>query len=309
MNRMKSIRSKSVFRLTIWLLVLTLGVSVPGFGGEIFSTDEDGTGKFDTTEETKTMPGTDGATVATDGDTAGTADGAAKASAQTATKTGGAATNDISGTAPTTAGGTTGTAGTAGAAAGGLGSFFEGLASLFQNILNIFAQIFQGLFGGGTGTAQGTTAGNTANTGTTGTTGTATTTGTTTTAGTTPTGTTAQGSGAPLKVKATGYFPPPPGGYASKAEERMEGGALDCRGRKLRTLQQYNAADPTSYVSCATDPRVIRTGTYFTLDEFPGIKFLACDVGGGIKGNHIDICCQTEKDTFKLPGSVTVRAI
>jgi 3D (Asp-Asp-Asp) domain-containing protein len=118
-----------------------------------------------------------------------------------------------------------------------------------------------------------------------------------------------RGSGSPLKVKATGYFPPPQGGYKSKAQAAMEGGANDCRGKPLRTLQDYNPKDPKSYVSCATDPRVIKTGTYFTLDQFPGVRFLACDVGGGIKGSHIDICCRTEKDTYKLPSSVTVRAI
>jgi len=118
-----------------------------------------------------------------------------------------------------------------------------------------------------------------------------------------------RGTGSPMKVKATGYFPPPPGGYKSKAEAAMEGGANDCRGKPLRTLQDYNPRDPKSYVSCATDPRVIKTGTWFTLDEFPGIRFLACDVGGGIKGKHIDICCKTEKETYKLPSSVTVRTL
>lgn len=130
----------------------------------------------------------------------------------------------------------------------------------------------------------------------------------TTSEGTGP-GKTQPGSGAPLVVQATGYFPPPPGGYKSKREAAMEGGALDCRGKKLRTLQDYNPNDPSDYVSCATDPRVIRTGTYFTLDEFPGVRFLACDVGSAIKGKHIDICCKTEAQTFKLPSSVTVRTI
>lgn len=119
----------------------------------------------------------------------------------------------------------------------------------------------------------------------------------------------AKGTGAPLKVRATGYFPPSSKGYKSKAEAAMEGGGNDCRGNKLRTLQDYNKNDPKDYVSCATDPRVIRTGTFFTLDQFPGVRFYACDVGGGIKGNHIDICCKNEHETFKLPSSVTVRKI
>lgn len=118
-------------------------------------------------------------------------------------------------------------------------------------------------------------------------------------------GGTSRGTGRVItSVKATGYYPPPPGGYKTKAEAAMEGGAYDCRGNKLRTLQDYK---PGSYVSCATDPRVIKTGTYFTIDEYPGIKFLACDVGGAIKGNHIDICCNNAKETYKVPSKITVR--
>jgi 3D (Asp-Asp-Asp) domain-containing protein len=118
-------------------------------------------------------------------------------------------------------------------------------------------------------------------------------------------GGTSRGTGRVItSVKATGYYPPPPGGYKTKAEAAMEGGANDCRGNKLRTLQDYK---PGSYVSCATDPRVIKTGTYFTIDEYPGIKFLACDVGGAIKGNHIDICCSNAKETYKVPSKITLR--
>ena len=120
-----------------------------------------------------------------------------------------------------------------------------------------------------------------------------------------PSGDTPKGTGKVMSnVSATGYFPPPAGGYKSKAEAAMEGGAFDCRGNKLRTLQDYK---PGSYVSCATDPRVIKTGTYFTIDQYPGVKFLACDVGGGIKGNHVDICCDNAKETYKVTGKITLR--
>lgn len=97
-----------------------------------------------------------------------------------------------------------------------------------------------------------------------------------------------------LDVKITGYFP---GGYKSKHQARIEGGPHDRYGRPLRTLQKYDG----SYVSAATDPRIIKSGTIFYLNEFPNIKFLACDVGRGVKGYHIDIACQSEKHTYQLP--------
>ncbi|MBF0409562.1 MAG: hypothetical protein HQM10_19635 [Candidatus Riflebacteria bacterium] len=117
------------------------------------------------------------------------------------------------------------------------------------------------------------------------------------------------GTGAPMKVYATGYFPPPPGGYKSREEAEMEGGAYDCRGNILKTLEEYNPKDPKSYVSAATDPRVIKTGTYFTLDEFPGVRFYACDVGPAIKGAHIDICCRTEKKCYEITANYTLRVV
>lgn len=97
-----------------------------------------------------------------------------------------------------------------------------------------------------------------------------------------------------LDVKITGYFP---GGYKSKHQARIEGGPHDRYGRPLRTLQKYDG----SYVSAATDPRIIKSGTIFYLKEFPNIKFLACDVGKGVKGYHVDIACQSEKHTYQLP--------
>lgn len=97
-----------------------------------------------------------------------------------------------------------------------------------------------------------------------------------------------------LDVKITGYFP---GGYKSKHQARVEGGPRDRYGRPLRTLQNYDG----SYVSIATDPRIIKSGTVITLDQFPGVRFLACDVGRSVRGHHIDICVNTEDQTHKLP--------
>jgi len=97
-----------------------------------------------------------------------------------------------------------------------------------------------------------------------------------------------------FEVKITGYFPD---GYTSKRQARIEGGKFDRYGRPLRTLQNYDG----SYVSCATDPRIIKSGTLFYLKEFPDIKFLACDVGRAVRGRHIDICVSTEKHTYQLP--------
>ena len=114
-------------------------------------------------------------------------------------------------------------------------------------------------------------------------------------------------TGRALRVKLTGYYPPPPGGYRSKAEARREGGGYGLKG-KLRTLQAYDAKDPNDYVSCATDPRLIRTGTSFMIDGFPGVRFLACDIGGGVNGAHVDICVANKATAYRVTTrSATVR--
>lgn len=107
-------------------------------------------------------------------------------------------------------------------------------------------------------------------------------------------------------VKLTAYFPPSPGGYRDAAEAAMEGGALDRYGKPLRTLQAFDPAVPGSYVSIATDRRVIPSNLWVTIDEIPGVVFYACDVGGWIKGEHIDVCVSDRAASYKVPKRGTV---
>ena len=111
---------------------------------------------------------------------------------------------------------------------------------------------------------------------------------------------TASASKATLEVKVTGYFP---SGYKSKRQARTEGGKFDRYGNLLRTLQDYTE---DSFVSCATDPEVIRSGTLFRIKEMPNVLFLACDVGSEINGREIDICVRSEKESYELPHKVTI---
>lgn len=105
-----------------------------------------------------------------------------------------------------------------------------------------------------------------------------------------------------IKVKATGYFP-----FTCTAKERaVEGGRNDRYGKRLRTLQDYK---DESYVSVATDPRIIPSGSVLEIKEFPDIKFLACDVGKGVRGKHIDICVKYRRDAYELPKYLTVKVI
>lgn len=100
--------------------------------------------------------------------------------------------------------------------------------------------------------------------------------------------------------KATGYYP-----FTCKpSERRIEGGKQDRFGNRLRTLQDYTEG---SYVSVATDPKVIKSGTILEIEEFPNIKFLACDVGRAIRGRKIDICVKYRKDAYALPRKITVK--
>lgn len=102
--------------------------------------------------------------------------------------------------------------------------------------------------------------------------------------------------------RATGYYP-----FTCKASERhMEGGINDRYGKRLRTLQEYTYTD-NDYVSVATDPKIIKSGTILEIEEFPNVKFLACDVGRAIRGRKIDICVKYRKDAYTLPRKITVK--
>ena len=93
-------------------------------------------------------------------------------------------------------------------------------------------------------------------------------------------------------VYTTGYYPD---------NSAMEGGYYDCLGNKLRTLHAYK---PGSYVSLAVDKTLIplRSTVYIDGYNYNGspIKFWACDVGGAIKGKHVDICCANAAETYKV---------
>lgn len=122
-----------------------------------------------------------------------------------------------------------------------------------------------------------------------------------------------------FRVRTTGYYPPPATGYKTEKEAAMEGGGLDCKGQKLRTLQDYqrdytgtnkeflagNSSTVKSYVSCAVDKRRIPLGTIFTLAgiyDADGelVVCLACDVGSMILDNHIDICVDDRREANKV---------
>jgi len=98
-----------------------------------------------------------------------------------------------------------------------------------------------------------------------------------------------------IKLRATGYYIE---GIKTKAELKMEGGRKDRYGNLLRPLQNYMFG---SFVSIATDPRVIKSGTILRIKEFPDVIFIACDIGSAIKKNRVDICVLTKQQTYELP--------
>lgn len=48
---------------------------------------------------------------------------------------------------------------------------------------------------------------------------------------------------------------------------------------------------------CAVDPEVIPLGSTVIID---GVEYLAADVGGAVKGKHIDICVESHAEALEL---------
>ena len=100
----------------------------------------------------------------------------------------------------------------------------------------------------------------------------------------------------------TAYFPPPPKGYASEAEARMEGGALDRLGNPLHTLQDF-LAWKVPYVSVAMDVNAFVYGTPLCIPSFNhafgvDIVFRVVDMGNYFRNKgrtEMDICVMDKR--------------
>ena len=86
---------------------------------------------------------------------------------------------------------------------------------------------------------------------------------------------------------ATAYYP---------AFDRMNGGVTTRCGHHVHSVEA--ARRDGRPVTAAVDPRVIKLGTIFSLKQFPGLKFLADDTGGRIKGRRIDIQMDTRDEAM-----------
>ena len=99
------------------------------------------------------------------------------------------------------------------------------------------------------------------------------------------------------EVVITGYYP---------SDDPIEGGYVDNVGNPLKTLSDYvRNSKYHSHVSLAVDPNLIPLGSLINIEGFNDrdgvpVLFYACDIGGMIKGKHVDICCGNEKQTFKV---------
>ena len=97
-----------------------------------------------------------------------------------------------------------------------------------------------------------------------------------------------------FRTRATGYYP---------ASNAMEGGHVDRKGKKLRTLQDY-IDGRVSYVSVAMDKEALPYGTTLCIPSLnaeygKAIPFRVVDTGGAFnkKGtSRIDICTRSRKD-------------
>ncbi len=126
---------------------------------------------------------------------------------------------------------------------------------------------------------------------------------------------TAVETGGLFQARLTGYWP-----FAAKtaAEQRMEGGHRDRKGRPLHTLEQH-LADPAAhpYVSVAGDDAIFPYGQLLQIDAWPGAIFRVVDTGGNFRGSNkvyramgrepLDVCVATSQT--KVTPHATARII
>lgn len=64
----------------------------------------------------------------------------------------------------------------------------------------------------------------------------------------------------------------------------------------------YSGTRAIPYETCAVDPTVIPLGASVSVDYGDGVlhHYRAEDTGGGVKGNHIDICVASHEEALEL---------
>lgn len=119
----------------------------------------------------------------------------------------------------------------------------------------------------------------------------------------------ALGVNASFVARGTGYYPD---------SSALEGGFVDRRGKKLRTLQQFLAGD-ADYVSVAMDSKAFVYGQRLRIKELETkygkpITFRVVDTGGAFKGkgrSRIDVCVQNNRASLDptINGTLHIDAI
>ena len=117
-------------------------------------------------------------------------------------------------------------------------------------------------------------------------------------------------------AKATAYWPPPPGGYATAKEAAMEGGPKDRKGYQLHTVEEH-LAGRAPFVSVAMDNDAFPYGTALYIPEvceayavpWDELTFLVVDTGGafirpGRNTDRIDICVRNKTAAYKKIGNM-----
>ena len=64
----------------------------------------------------------------------------------------------------------------------------------------------------------------------------------------------------------------------------------------------YSGAQAVPYETCAVDPDVIPLGSVVFIDYGDGVphQYRAEDVGGGVKGNRIDVCVESHEEALSF---------
>ena len=118
------------------------------------------------------------------------------------------------------------------------------------------------------------------------------------------------GSGVSVPVHLTGYWPFVEG--LSAKERLMEGGHNDRKGKRLYTLEDFQAGN-APYVSVSADHTIFPYGQRVSIPNWPGVVFRIVDTGGHFFGVNkvfriagrepFDICVAS-RDTKVLPKAV-----
>lgn len=112
------------------------------------------------------------------------------------------------------------------------------------------------------------------------------------------------------QARLTGYHPRD---VNSKSDINIEGHNIDMNNQPLRYFEHYKKEDPSSFVGLSADKSSFKYGDKIEIQEYPGVRFVVRDNGGGFNDktgeSAFDMPVLTKSKAREITGTIHWRRV